>query len=129
LDNLSDLSQVMVLGATNRIDLLDPALTRAGRLEFLLTFPLPEENDRQEIFQIHTAERPLAPDVDLLDLARRTEGMSGSQIAQVCRAAALAAITEIVKGPEEARSRKLSLRASHFHRAIEEGRKKEAPTC
>jgi transitional endoplasmic reticulum ATPase len=129
LDNLSDLSQVMVLGATNRIDLLDPALTRAGRLEFILTFPLPEESDRLEIFQVHTAERPLAPDIDLRELARRTEGMSGSQIAQVCRAAALAAITEIVKGPEEARSRKLSLQVSHFHRAIEESKKKESPPC
>jgi SpoVK/Ycf46/Vps4 family AAA+-type ATPase len=100
-----------------------------GRLEFILTFPLPEEVDRLEIFQVHTAERPLAPEVDLRDLARRTEGMSGSQIAQVCRAAALAAITEIVKGPEEARSRKLCLQVSHFHRAIEEGRKKEVPPC
>jgi transitional endoplasmic reticulum ATPase len=98
-------------------------------LEFILTFPLPEENDRLEIFQVHTAERPLAPDVELQDLARKTDGMSGSQIAQVCRAAALAAIAEIVKGPEEARSRKLFLQASHFHRAIEEGRKKEAPPC
>jgi SpoVK/Ycf46/Vps4 family AAA+-type ATPase len=55
--------------------------------------------------------------------------MSGSQIAQVCRAAVLAAITEIVKAPEEARSRKLSLQVSHFHRAIEEGKKKESSIC
>jgi len=120
LDNLSDLSQVMVLGATNRIDLLDPALTRVGRFEFILTFSLPDENERLEIFQVHTAERPLAPDVDLRELARNTEGISGSQIAQVCRIAALAAITEIVKGPEQAHSRKLSLRAAHFRQAIEE---------
>ena len=129
LDNLSDLSQVIVLGATNRKDLLDPALTRAGRLEFILTFPLPEESERLEIFQIHTAERPLAPDVDLPQLARMTAGMSGSQIAHICRTAALAAITEIVKGPQEGRLRKLCLQASHFHRAIEEGKKKEAPPC
>ena len=119
----------MVLGATNREDLLDPALTRAGRLEFILKFPLPEERDRLEIFKVHTAERPLAPDVDLGELARRTEGMAGSQIAHNCRIAALAAIAEMVKGPEEARSRKLSLQASHFHRAIEEWQKKEAPPC
>src|SRR5512136_594464 len=97
MDNLSDLSQVIVLGATNRKDLLDPALTRAGRLEFILTFPLPGESDRLEIFKVHTVERPLADDVDLSELARRTEGMSGSQIAHICRAAALIAITEIVK--------------------------------
>jgi transitional endoplasmic reticulum ATPase len=119
----------MVLGATNRKDLLDPALTRAGRLEFILPFPLPEESDRLEIFKVHTAERPLAPDVDLSDLARRTEGMTGAQIAHTCRTAALAAITEIVNGPVEARSQKLSLRASHFHGAIEEWRKKESAPC
>jgi transitional endoplasmic reticulum ATPase len=120
---------VIVLGATNRKDLLDPALSRAGRLEFILTFPLPEESERLEIFKVHTAERPLAEDVDLSDLARRTEGMSGAQIAQVCRTAVLTVITEIVKGPEEARSQKLTLRASHFHGAIEEWRKKESPPC
>jgi transitional endoplasmic reticulum ATPase len=129
LDNLSDLSQVIVLGATNREDLLDPALTRAGRLEFILKFSLPEERDRLEIFQIHTAERPLESDVDLRDLARRTEGMGGSQIAHICRTAALNAITEVVKGPEEACSRKLSLRAAHFHQAIVELQKKESPPC
>ena len=129
MDNLSDLSQVIVLGATNRKDLLDPALTRAGRLEFILTFPLPGESDRLEIFKVHTVERPLADDVDLSELARRTEGMNGSQIAHICRTAALIAITEIVKGPQEIRSRKLSLQASHFHRAIEEWHKKESPPC
>jgi transitional endoplasmic reticulum ATPase len=98
-------------------------------LEFILTFPLPDESDRLEIFQVHTAERPLAPDVDLCELARGTEGISGSQIAQVCRMAALAAITEMVKGPEEGRSRKLSLQFSHFRLAVEEWRKKESLPC
>jgi transitional endoplasmic reticulum ATPase len=129
MDNLSDLSQVMVLGATNRQDLLDPALTRAGRLEFILTFPLPDEGDRLEIFRVHTADRPLASDVDLSELARGTEGMSGSQIAHTCRAAALAAITEIVKGPEKARSQKLSIQTSHFRGAIEEWQKRESRPC
>ena len=59
LDNLSDLSQVIVLGATNREDLLDPALTRAGRLDYILRFPLPDEKDRLEIFQVHTAGKAL----------------------------------------------------------------------
>jgi transitional endoplasmic reticulum ATPase len=129
LDNLSDLSQVMVLGATNREDLLDPALTRAGRLEFILKFPLPEEKDRLEIFRIHTAGRPLAPDVDLKELARNTEGMAGSQIAHLCRMATLAAITEIVQAPEKDLSRKLFLHVAHFRQSMEEMQKKDSPPC
>ncbi len=59
LDNLSDHSQVIVLGATNREDLLDPALMRAGRLDYILRFPIPDEKDRLEIFQVNTREKPL----------------------------------------------------------------------
>jgi transitional endoplasmic reticulum ATPase len=84
---------------------------------------------RREVIDIHTRGMPLADDVDLSELARRTEGMSGSQIAHICRTAALIAITEIVKGPAEARSQKLSIQASHFRRAIEEWQKKESPPC
>jgi transitional endoplasmic reticulum ATPase len=129
LDNLTDLSQVIVLGATNRMDLLDPALTRSGRLEFILTFPLPDENDRLEIFQVHTADRPLASEVDLRELARATGGMSGSQIAHVCRAATLAAIREIVIEGEEVHSQTLSLRSAHFQQAMEELQKERASRC
>ena len=59
LDNLSDLSQVIVLGATNREDLLDPALMRSGRLDYVLQFPVPDEKDRLEIFRVHTAGKAL----------------------------------------------------------------------
>ena len=65
LDALSDLSQVIVIGATNREDLLDPALTRPGRLDFILRFQVPDEKERLEIFQINTKGRPLSKDVDL----------------------------------------------------------------
>ena len=70
LDNLSDLSQVIILGATNREDLLDPALTRPGRLDFVLPFPVPDEAERLEIFRSHTKDKPLTADVDLEELAR-----------------------------------------------------------
>ena len=80
LDNLSDLSQVIVLGATNREDLLDPALTRAGRLDYVLRFPIPDEKDRLEILKVHTKDRPLGADVDLNELASLTKDMVASQI-------------------------------------------------
>ncbi|HBW19639.1 MAG TPA: AAA family ATPase [Actinobacteria bacterium] len=97
LDNLSDLSQVIVLGATNRPDLLDPALTQAGRLDRVLRFPLPSAQDRVEIFRVHTRGRPLAQGVDLAELAGLTEGLSGSDIASICRNAAMMAIGRCIR--------------------------------
>src|SRR5512137_308264 len=99
MDNLSDLSQVIVLGATNREDLLDPTLVRAGRLDYILKFSVPDEKDRLEILQVHTREKPLADDVDLVELAKTTEGMVGSQIASICRNAALMAVKEMIQLP------------------------------
>jgi transitional endoplasmic reticulum ATPase len=128
LDNLSDLSQVIVLGATNREDLLDPALTRAGRLDYILKFPAPDEKDRLEIFQVHTKEKPLGDDVDLEELARLTEGMVGSQIASVCRSAAMMAIAETIHRPEKKSSAKLLVVAKHFQAAIRQMQDKEGPS-
>ncbi len=130
LDNLSDHSQVIVLGATNREDLLDPALMRAGRLDYVLPFPLPDERDRLEIFQVNTKEKPLGNDVDLLELARMTEGMVGSQIAFICRSATMMAIAELINSPQNKPSTELFISARHFKEAIERGRKKgESSAC
>jgi len=118
LDNLTDLSQVIVLGATNREDILDPALTRSGRLDYVIPFPVSDENDRLEIFQVHLREKPLASDVNLAELVRSTEGMVASQIAFVCRSAAMQAISERIRDPEKGRSEKFSINAAHFHEAI-----------
>ncbi len=95
LDNLSDLSHVIVLGATNREEVLDPALTHAGRLDYILRFLPPTEAERLEIFQIHTRGRPLDRAVNLVELAGLTEGMVGSEIASICRNAAMMAIAGI----------------------------------
>jgi transitional endoplasmic reticulum ATPase len=124
LDNLSDHSQVIVLGATNREDLLDPALMRAGRLDYVLPFPLPDERDRLEIFQVNTREKPLGNDVDLSVLAQMTEGMAGSQIAFICRSATMMAIAELINSPQNKPSTELLINARHFKEGIERGRKK-----
>ena len=118
LDSLTDLSQVIVLGATNREDLLDPALMRTGRLDYILKFSVPDEKDRLEIFQVHTREKPLADDVDLVELAKTTEGMVGSQIASICRNAALMAIKEMIQLPEKKSSSRLLIRSAHFKEVI-----------
>jgi transitional endoplasmic reticulum ATPase len=118
LDGLTDLSQVIVLGATNREDLLDPALMRTGRLDYILKFSVPDEKDRLEIFQVHTREKPLGSDVDLAELAKTTEGMVGSQIASICRNAALMAVKEMIHLPEKKSSSRLLICSTHFKEAI-----------
>ncbi len=125
LDHLTDLSQVIVLGATNREDLLDPTLMRTGRLDYVLLFPVPDEKDRSEIFQIHTREKPLAKDVDLTELARLTEGMVGSQIASICRSATMMAISESIHASREKPPPELLIVGRHFKEAIESMQKGE----
>jgi len=125
LDRLSELSEVIVLGATNREDLLDPALMRAGRLDFVLPFPLPDEAGRREIFQVHTKDRPLNPDVDLAALARETEGLAGSDIAFICQRATILAIADLISLPLEQRKTGLSVSAVHFKAAVSEAQRKK----
>ncbi|HSB04296.1 MAG TPA: AAA family ATPase [Thermodesulfobacteriota bacterium] len=127
LDNLSDLSQVIVLGATNREDLLDPTLMRAGRLDYVLKFSIPDEKDRFAIFQVHTREKPLGRDVDLAELAGLTEGMVGSQIASICRSATMKAISEFIHAPGIRPCSELIIRANHFKDAIKSIKKEEEP--
>jgi transitional endoplasmic reticulum ATPase len=118
LDNLTDLSQIIVLGATNREDLLDPGLTRAGRLDYIIHFPMADEKDRFEIFKVNLKDKPIAHDVDMAALARQTEGMAGSQIAFICRNAVMAAITEFITSPQASRSDPFVVNASHFREAL-----------
>jgi transitional endoplasmic reticulum ATPase len=125
LDNLSDLSQVIVLGATNREDLLDPALMRAGRLDYVLRFPIPDEEERLEIFKVHTRERPLSDDVSLAALARRSAGMAGSHIAFIAQRATMLAIAELINDPQKDKSSKLWVAPSHFDAALKEIQGKE----
>ena len=128
LDNLTDHSQVIVLGATNREDLLDPALMRAGRLDYVLHFPLPDEKERLEIFEVHTRERPLGEKVNLMEMAKSTEGMVGSQIAFICRSATIMAISELINCRQKVSPSELLITARHFNEAVKTVRKEEGPS-
>ncbi|AMM53891.1 CDC48 family AAA ATPase [Pyrococcus kukulkanii] len=96
MDGIQENSGVVVIAATNRPDILDPALLRPGRFDRLILVPAPDEKARLEIFKVHTRNMPLAKDVDLRELARRTEGYTGADIAALVREAALNALKRAV---------------------------------
>jgi cell division protease FtsH len=102
-------SQVVVLAATNRPDILDPALTRPGRLDRKVFVPLPDAPERRAILDVHTRHKKLAEDLNLEEIARRSPGMSGAQLEQVCNEAALLA----------ARARRSALTQEDFRAAVE----------
>jgi transitional endoplasmic reticulum ATPase len=97
MDGIEELKGVVVLAATNRLDIVDPALLRSGRFEVLVELPIPDQEARLAIFRVHTRGKPLAPDMDLGELAERTEGMVGADIEGLCRQAAMLAIREFLE--------------------------------
>ncbi len=109
MDGIEDLKGVVVLGATNRPDIIDPALLRAGRFDVVLELPVPDRAGRLAIFQVHTRGKPLASDpsagsgqaVDLEALADESEGLVGADIESICRQAAMLAIREFLEQNEE----------------------------
>jgi len=117
LDGLEELKGVLVLAATNRKDLIDSAILRPGRFDFVLEFPLPNEKARQEIFGIHVGGKPLASDINLEALAEETEGLSGAEIEVICREAAMLAIRESILA--ENKKNKLQISKEHFNLAID----------
>jgi proteasome regulatory subunit len=92
LDGFDPLDNVKIIAATNRIDVLDPAILRPGRFDRIIEIPLPDANGRFEIFKIHTRKMKLSDDVDLRFLAMMTEGASGADIKAICTEAGFSAI-------------------------------------
>jgi len=121
LDGLESLNSVIVIAATNRPDIIDPALLRPGRFDRLIEIGLPDELARQDILKIHTAKKPLADDVKIEELAQRTEKFSGADLAALVGEAVMLAIRECVlggKAKEEAQVCEYKLEAKHFEEAL-----------
>ncbi len=116
MDGIQELKDVVVIAATNRPDLIDPALLRPGRFERLIYVPPPDFEARKEIFKVHTRRMKLGKDVDLEELARRTEGYTGADIAAVCREAGMEAIREAIREGKESIG---EVRMKHFLKALE----------
>jgi transitional endoplasmic reticulum ATPase len=121
LDGLEDLKGVVVIGATNRPDIIDEALLRPGRFDRILEVPVPDKESRKHIFQIHTKKKPLESDVNLDKLVEMTEGMTGADIAALVNAAAMSAIKEHIR---QKSGSKLRISMRHFETALDKIKKK-----
>jgi len=111
LDGLESLNDVVIIGATNRPDMLDPALLRSGRFDRVILTPIPEEKSRQKIFEIYLKGMPISKDVNASALAQLTEGYVGADIEGVCREAAMIALREDIKSKEVTKT--------HFKKALD----------
>jgi transitional endoplasmic reticulum ATPase len=96
LDGLEELQDIVVIGATNRPDMIDPALLRPGRFDRLLYVPIPDMESRKEILRVHLKGKPLAPEISVDDLASRTDGYSGADLESVAETATMNAIRRYI---------------------------------
>ncbi|SMO42738.1 CDC48 family AAA ATPase [Halorubrum cibi] len=111
LDGLEEMGDVMVIGATNRPDMIDPALIRSGRFDRLVMIGQPDQEGRERILEIHTGDTPLAPDVSLREVAEITDGYVGSDLEGIAREAAIEALRDDDDAEE--------VEMKHFRRAME----------
>ena len=111
LDGLEVKKDIIVIAATNRPDILDPALIRPGRIDRILLVPAPDEDGREQILKIFTKDMPLAANIDLIELNKKLDGFTGADIETLCREAGMIALRENL------RARKIT--EEHFKMAIE----------
>jgi len=114
IDGVSELKDVVLIGATNRADLIDPALLRPGRFEKLVLVPMPDEDARREVFKIHTKGMNLGKGVNLAELVKRTKGYSGADIEALIRKAGMLAIRDVIGRKSKAEK----VNKSHFDEAL-----------
>jgi len=112
IDGLERMNDVVIIGATNRPDIIDPSLLRPGRFDELILVGPPDKEARKEIFKIHTRNMPLADDVDLDELAELTDGYVGADIEGICREAGMIALREDINAKV--------VKREHFIKAMKE---------
>ena len=98
IDGLEELNNVLIIAATNRLDIVDEAFLRPGRFDRIIKVPNPDEKGRQHIFEIHTKSKPLASDAKISEIVKLTDNFSGAEIAAVTNRAAIAALRRYVSG-------------------------------
>jgi transitional endoplasmic reticulum ATPase len=110
MDGIQPLKHIVVIGATNRVDILDPALLRPGRFDSIIYIPPPDLESRYQILKVHTRKMPLDNDVNLKEIASLTEGYTGADLEALCKEAGMAAIREGAKP--------LIVKRKHFESAL-----------
>ncbi|MFA9416570.1 AAA family ATPase [Natrinema sp. HArc-T2] len=120
MDGLDARGEVIVIGATNRVDAIDPALRRGGRFDREIGIGVPDETGRREILEVHTRGMPLAKEVDIDAIARRTHGFVGADLDAVASEAAMAAIRDRPAADDERRewNRNPTVQKAHFDAAL-----------
>jgi transitional endoplasmic reticulum ATPase len=128
IDGLEELNNVLIIGATNRLDIVDEALLRPGRFDRIIKVPNPDEKGRQHIFEIHTKKKPLANDVKISEIVKITDDFSGAEIAAVANRAAIAALKRYVSGQSK-NVKEIKIMQQDLIDAVDKVRpqKKEAP--
>jgi transitional endoplasmic reticulum ATPase len=119
MDGLEELQSVVVIGATNRPNLIDPALLRPGRFDELVYVSVPNEAGRKRILEVHTARMPLGSDVDLASLAARTDRFTGADLEDLVRRAGLSALRDSLANE--------TVKMSHFEKALADTRASVTP--
>ncbi len=117
LDGVEELEQVVVIAATNRRDLIDPALLRPGRIDSIVELGIPDKRTREEIFKVHTRKMPLVKDVKILDYVFKTEGWTGADIEALCRNAGINAIKRVYLSKKK---EDLTIKKEDFDMALDE---------
>ncbi|MEM2976839.1 MAG: AAA family ATPase, partial [Thermoplasmata archaeon] len=129
LDGLVQLTGVTVIAATNRPDIVDPALLRPGRFDRHIYIPPPDREARRKILEVHTRNKPLAKDVNLDELAKRTEGFTGADLAALVNDAVMLSIREHIRAggklDKDSLSKAMVTRA-HFEQALKKARPMKA---
>lgn len=121
MDGLESLNNVVVIAATNRPDIMDPALLRPGRFDKSIFIGPPDKDSRRSIFGIHTRGKPLADDVDLEKLADETEGCTGADISAICNEAVMNAVRRLIakgKEPTDEKIQACKVDAEDFQEAL-----------
>ncbi len=127
IDGLEELHNILIIGATNRVDLIDNALLRPGRFDRIIEVPLPDAKSREHIFKIHTTKKPIEAGINFEKLVQLTEGFSGAEIEGVCNRAAMSAIKRYVNDKQKD-LKTMKVTQEDFENAIEKIKPGKAKT-
>jgi transitional endoplasmic reticulum ATPase len=127
MDGIEELKGVLVLGATNRVDRVDPAVLRPGRFDEIVEIPPPDEDGRRQIFEVHLRHKPLGTGINPKDLAGCSEGFTGAEIEAICTRAAFSAVRRAVKSALEISTAKVMVQveAADLEAALTEVRERQ----